>query len=113
MQLEGLQHLVFSVEIVLKNLSVNFEVSGWAQKPAQKRMTYRGEETSTAETLAVEHLLPRVLPEGVAAILGVPDVQYINRAPHVLMHSRCTDLFHLLSACTVSHSPPCTCMAQD
>ena len=74
MQLEGLRHLAFSVAIFLKNLPVNFEVSGWAQKPAPKSLAFRGEETGTAETLAVEQVLPAVPPEGVAAILDVLDV---------------------------------------
>ena len=37
-------------------------------------MTYRGEETGTAETLAVEQVPPAVSPEGMAAILEVLDV---------------------------------------
>ena len=39
--------------------------------------------------------------------------RHTYRAPHLLMHSRCTDLFYWLSDCTVTRWPPCTCMAQD
>ena len=45
-------------------------------------MAYHGEETSTAETLTMEQVLPAVLPQGVAP-LHVPDVTggRVRRAP--------------------------------
>ena len=74
----------FFSAIVFKNLPVSFEVSGWAQRPAQKRTAHRGEETGTAETLAVEQVLPAVAPEGVAAVLDVFDVVG-GRVPRALL----------------------------